>query len=117
MSSSAMECLEYCIIPCLSWKVTEKKREHCNKIQQDHQKPLLLFGSYIQLVDDATVSSRTCYKYEYPALFLFQPGFEIVAVDGTSVKGCTHAEAVARISEAFASERDILELLVIPEVD
>eukprot|EP00117_Sycon_ciliatum_P007688 scpid33521/ scgid10693/ Whirlin len=46
-----------------------------------------------------------------------QPGFEIKAVDGIAVKGCTHADAVQRISEAFASESDILELLVVPEVD
>lgn len=43
-----------------------------------------------------------------------KPGFEIVAVDGSQVKGRTHAEAVKIISLAVASDKTTIELVVIP---
>ena len=46
-----------------------------------------------------------------------KPGFEIVAVDGSLVKGRTHSEAVKIISLAVASNRSTIELVVIPTSD
>ena len=48
------------------------------------------------------------------SLLCFQPGFEIVEVDGVRVKGKTNDEAVYTLAKAYGSASDSIKLIVIP---